>query len=1179
MNSNKRTESNMYDVSTYSDNELYDILDLSEPTDRELEAKILFLHRKYKNMQNSSGDQLAKFFYDIYDHFFDNDNLFDQEVVENYEDNSVVEGLDNMNNSLDSRTFVKDSSFNNINDLIKVKGNSVVFNNTNDPKVTITKQVEYAADNINPLLQQTITKVISIDSQYRSDKNTLPTEFTFELSEPLKDVVSLSLYSVQIPYTWYTIAKSYGSNLFFLKGNSPGINNGNHDISFSISPGNYSPKELETAVNNSIKENYNLYTDVSFGSTNISYNSFTSLATLQMNIINNYSENSYRLYFPNFTTPNYYDASRNINDLARSQIPTGSIPSFLGLNDQYYNFDVVNTSASFTNSDINNNNFAQFQLDNSNNFITIIKYIPTTTNDQLDFYKSGVSLVDLSFNITLSSLLTDGTKYSRNQIVEEINNRLNNKTNKNINNKNVSEESNISLTTITDISNINYGYSYYQMKIKPSRYATNNTPNSKILILFPDETYLPTTQTKIWTGSNSCFRFTDLSNEVQFIKAETQIVKQTERYTILSDSNRTYINLTCINPLFIDDNYLNDISFSFVSTTSNNIYSIPQLISTINQGIIKATQNRPFLNGPNESSKTYDPNSGSLPSFTTAYIDTNYNFTLSINIEKYFTNSDYVLDFNDSYFNNTLGIDLIQTSFTGITSNIASFTQKTLEQNSVLFKINPTGINGNKNDNIGEIKYTGQTINFANLSYFSTYLTSYLINYIHIDGNKIFTKQTLFQVTQLNSTTFNVLLNLYVSRNISSKDYKIQFIDNINIPKFWGNPLNIDTRFVDLSQNLTLQHPAIFQFAQSDTIIIKGNTPITRFTINFSTATLQNKLNVISLIADDDGVYSTGGENNINLTIPILDSKGNIIQYTRDTLIAEINSLLSKDPRSYGSYLYLTEPDQYFNYYLQVRININKLYNATDYKLVFYDTISYVKCFVGAKGIQNTTWDSTLGWILGFRNSTNYNLLNYTLDVNMNVSITGDTAVSTNLFNYFLICLDDYNLNHLNDGLVTITDQDRTVSLPSYGDRSNFQCDPVTNTLTYNTDNPSNNDQYSKLTQNQIYALTQKANAKNATTSNIVNGQNFTNFGKGPFSQDVFAVIPMKLAGLQNGSYFVEYGGTLQNNNRFYFGPANIHRMTVKLISDKGNVVDLNGANWSFSFLCQQLYKKNKPVK
>ncbi len=36
-----------YDVATYSDAEIYDILDLSSPTDRELEAKILHMIWRY----------------------------------------------------------------------------------------------------------------------------------------------------------------------------------------------------------------------------------------------------------------------------------------------------------------------------------------------------------------------------------------------------------------------------------------------------------------------------------------------------------------------------------------------------------------------------------------------------------------------------------------------------------------------------------------------------------------------------------------------------------------------------------------------------------------------------------------------------------------------------------------------------------------------------------------------------------------------------------------------------------------------------------------------------------------------------------------------------------------------------------------------------------------------------
>jgi hypothetical protein len=43
-----------YDISKYSDTELYNILDVINPTDRELEARILFLVHKYENMQNKS---------------------------------------------------------------------------------------------------------------------------------------------------------------------------------------------------------------------------------------------------------------------------------------------------------------------------------------------------------------------------------------------------------------------------------------------------------------------------------------------------------------------------------------------------------------------------------------------------------------------------------------------------------------------------------------------------------------------------------------------------------------------------------------------------------------------------------------------------------------------------------------------------------------------------------------------------------------------------------------------------------------------------------------------------------------------------------------------------------------------------------------------------------------------
>jgi hypothetical protein len=80
-----RTENQIYEVSKYTDKELFDILDLINPTDRELEAKIIFLYERYRNMQNKSGNELAKFFKNIYEHFFGLDEEEEAFEVEAFE--------------------------------------------------------------------------------------------------------------------------------------------------------------------------------------------------------------------------------------------------------------------------------------------------------------------------------------------------------------------------------------------------------------------------------------------------------------------------------------------------------------------------------------------------------------------------------------------------------------------------------------------------------------------------------------------------------------------------------------------------------------------------------------------------------------------------------------------------------------------------------------------------------------------------------------------------------------------------------------------------------------------------------------------------------------------------------------------------------------------------------------
>jgi len=285
-------------------------------------------------------------------------------------------------------------------------------------------------------------------------------------------------------------------------------------------------------------------------------------------------------------------------------------------------------------------------------------------------------------------------------------------------------------------------------------------------------------------------------------------------------------------------------------------------------------------------------------------------------------------------------------------------------------------------------------------------------------------------------------------------------------------------------------------------------------------------------------------------------------------LLSSINNAFSGTVASESSITIITiEGVEYVN----LRITINKEYRAKDYRLSFFDPYSFVKCYQGVSSVRNTTWDSTLGWILGYREFTVYNLSNYeNADGSSVISITADTGISTELFNYFMLCIDDYNQSHLNDGLVTITSRDTETSLPSYALRTNFICDPATGEKVYNTQSRNDNN---KLTEKQIQSLVSKANAtsseNNLTTGNV----NSKIYGSTPFVSDVFGVIPLKLSGKNNGETIVEFGGTLQNQERQYFGPVNIQRMSVKLVSDRGNVVDFNNANWSFSLICEQLYK------
>jgi hypothetical protein len=424
---------------------------------------------------------------------------------------------------------------------------------------------------------------------------------------------------------------------------------------------------------------------------------------------------------------------------------------------------------------------------------------------------------------------------------------------------------------------------------------------------------------------------------------------------------------------------------------------------------------------------------------------------------------------------------------------------------------------------------------------------------------------------------------------LTEKDYTIEFHD----PEYDQNNSWIDTTWskylgLDFSYNLHDYSPDTRSYAD-----IYGNKTVLGDTINLTAGGKGNKFQLVPL-SSAEGVY---GSDILTFTIP-----PDI--YTRQQLFTEINKLFYSNPITYGTMIdYVIDNTTNLEYSV-IQWNVNKIYTAQDYKLVFYDLTSFVSCFLGNSSVRNATWDTTLGWLMGYRSLTEYPLtasnmytdintgntyyinpdtLNntgsvysntfttqsnyyYNIDTSYNTtfancSITGDTTVNVNLFNYLMVIVDDYNSSHLNDGLITITPKDNSVTLPSYADRSKYRCDPVTGQIvnTGITAPATNN-----LTQNQIYSINQIINTQNTQ-------KGYTN--SGVYAADVFALIPIKTAGMTPGVTYVELGGALQNQDRVYFGPVNIYRMAIKLLNDKGDVLDLNGSNWSLQLICEHIYQ------
>jgi hypothetical protein len=160
---------------------------------------------------------------------------------------------------------------------------------------------------------------------------------------------------------------------------------------------------------------------------------------------------------------------------------------------------------------------------------------------------------------------------------------------------------------------------------------------------------------------------------------------------------------------------------------------------------------------------------------------------------------------------------------------------------------------------------------------------------------------------------------------------------------------------------------------------------------------------------------------------------------------------------------------------------------------------------------------------------------------------------------YFVIVIDDINKNQTNKGLVQIGNTKDFIkrSEPFKNSSVNTKCltDSNFNQSIENNKNITKNQAYSELQINNYRTSFNKSH--NHLNTNLIN--------------NVFAIVPFETKSLV-------WGETLftSDKNKFqrkYSGPVNISKLQVKLLDDRGNIINLNGAEWSFSMISTHLYE------
>ena len=240
----------------------------------------------------------------------------------------------------------------------------------------------------------------------------------------------------------------------------------------------------------------------------------------------------------------------------------------------------------------------------------------------------------------------------------------------------------------------------------------------------------------------------------------------------------------------------------------------------------------------------------------------------------------------------------------------------------------------------------------------------------------------------------------------------------------------------------------------------------------------------------------------------------------------------------------------------KISIEVNGTY-------IFYDPSNPI--------FNNTSYNNSLGWILGCRHYNN----------NISEIVIENRKILDNIFyipeiKYLVVTLDDYNQNQSNKSLVQLQQNQKSFIKPNMYHNENSHYYRKNSCITsypiskkkpdciddLNIDNLNDKDlENIKLTKKQLYSTASINSYKNEINHTI----------KQDHIPNILAIVPLEY---KNQTWSETMLFSDKNSYiRSYHSPVDIEKLNITIYDDKSNILNLNGQEWSMTLITNHIYK------